>query len=289
MGLSASIRWCMTGTPIQNTLDDLGSLVTFLHVPIMENLKVFRKYIIGSKKYGLRDLQGDKNNLILLLNSICLRRNLSVLSLSSASTTEYRLDLSPSERKAYNSLIKGLKRAIEDAISNRPGSKTHRNILEYLLRMRIFCNNGLRTRTKSGQMLVDKDELLSLLQQSGDATCASCDSDVISLDQQDDGKSSVLTHCFRLVCSDCASHFRESISGQFRKCEFCRNTNEIGNFSLVSTSRDSSSPSTPNEDKSISETSTKIKALVGDIKKHLTGHKRCTTNSLFNVNISNPK
>ncbi|KAK4199749.1 putative ATP-dependent helicase [Triangularia verruculosa] len=51
-GLRAEYRWCLTGTPMQNNLDELQSLVHFLRVPPYDELSEWRKDIDGPMKQG---------------------------------------------------------------------------------------------------------------------------------------------------------------------------------------------------------------------------------------------
>ncbi|KAK3994576.1 transcription termination factor 2 [Cladorrhinum sp. PSN332] len=50
--LRSEYRWCLTGTPMQNNLDELQSLVHFLRVPPYEDLAAWRKDIDAPMKQG---------------------------------------------------------------------------------------------------------------------------------------------------------------------------------------------------------------------------------------------
>ncbi|KAL2162184.1 hypothetical protein VTH06DRAFT_7097 [Thermothelomyces fergusii] len=50
--LRAEYRWCLTGTPMQNNLDELQSLVNFLRIPPYDDLAVWREKIDGPMKKG---------------------------------------------------------------------------------------------------------------------------------------------------------------------------------------------------------------------------------------------
>jgi SNF2 family DNA or RNA helicase len=76
--LSAQHRWCLTGTPIQNSLEDLGALVSFLKVPILEKPPTFRKFIMNPVSSRSR---GRFQNLQKLLQTICIRRTRELLNL----------------------------------------------------------------------------------------------------------------------------------------------------------------------------------------------------------------
>ena len=42
--LDSKLRWCLTGTRVQNKVEDLGSLVSFLRIPQLDTAAAFRKH-----------------------------------------------------------------------------------------------------------------------------------------------------------------------------------------------------------------------------------------------------
>jgi SNF2 family DNA or RNA helicase len=96
--LSSKYRWCLTGTPIQNSLEDLASLVAFIRISPLHTLSEFRKHIITPLLKG-KD-QGS-NSLRILLDSICLRRTKKLLNLPDSFDEDRRIDFSSLEKKVY--------------------------------------------------------------------------------------------------------------------------------------------------------------------------------------------
>jgi SNF2 family DNA or RNA helicase len=64
-------RWCLTGTPIHNSLDDYGALLTFLRVPGLTERNMFEFWI--AKPIKEKKLEGF-TRLQTLVRSTCLRR-----------------------------------------------------------------------------------------------------------------------------------------------------------------------------------------------------------------------
>ena len=157
----------MTGTPIQNGLEDLGALIRFLKLPILEDVVVFRRYICAEAEPTKGQKNQDFSNLRLLLGSICLRRAQSTLPFHSTTDT-VRLQFTEDERKDYRSLEVVCKQALMMAVNSKKSKAAHQNVLEKLLRLREFCN-GIRPSATTSP-----EALFSLMQQTGEALCSYC-------------------------------------------------------------------------------------------------------------------
>ncbi|GLA64998.1 hypothetical protein AtubIFM54640_006733 [Aspergillus tubingensis] len=222
--ISASIRWCMTGTAIQNSLKDLASLLQFLRIPYLNSVVGFHKYMTKTSSRSTRSVQPNYANLKCLLSVICLRRRMSTVFPALGGTfITYRPSFSEAERRVYDELIKAYDRRLK-AATNMPTSKGRADklILTAKLRLRMFCNTGLRSVFLSGgrsdndtdALNLSSDEIVTLLQQDGQNTCSICGMEILTLDPEDEdedkSRSSSLDSWLslsrhrRLKCQICA-------------------------------------------------------------------------------------
>ncbi|KAH6845784.1 SNF2 family N-terminal domain-containing protein [Chaetomium sp. MPI-CAGE-AT-0009] len=220
--LRAKHRWCLTGTPIQNSVEDLGALVSFLRLPILENTATFRKFIASPSTSG----SGERfNNLRVLLGSICLRRKRELVGIPDPTPQVRLLKFSPSEQEEYDNIQLQCRREIDMAVSGQGNKQVKSTVLRSLLKLRLFCNNGTPTRGSgpdSRGTIMDADETLSYLQQNDEADCAYCFRPVHSIsDARDTDGGLLIPGCQHLVCRGCMPQFHAEKS----RCPRCTGEN----------------------------------------------------------------
>ena len=139
--LSANFRWCLTGTPIQNRLEDIGALFAFTKASPFDSMATFRRFITIPFEEG-----GDYRSLASwrlgrLLDSVCLRRTKDLLDLPDRQDRTCTLELSREEREQYDQTMKRMARAIR---MNAEGSdkKSLFGLFQALLQLRLLCNHG---------------------------------------------------------------------------------------------------------------------------------------------------
>ncbi|KAJ6000208.1 hypothetical protein N7481_000617 [Penicillium waksmanii] len=112
--LSAQNRWCLTGTPIQNDIEDLGALIAFLKVPVLERPSTFRKLIShpisSNARYRFKNMQT-------LLHAVCIRRTRGLLEIPEPLIQVKQLPMSQLERSQYRELLHDCKMKIDMAVS----------------------------------------------------------------------------------------------------------------------------------------------------------------------------
>jgi SWI/SNF-related matrix-associated actin-dependent regulator of chromatin subfamily A3 len=229
--LTAQHRWCLTGTPIQNSLDDLGALTTFLKVPILESPQTFAKIV---KNPINTNATTRYQNLRVLLKTICLRRTRELLNLPEPVPQIRRISLTSSERADYDSLVYQGRVQIDMAVSGRRKGPINSTVLKALLKLRIFCNNGkdfAGLESSPNGLPADADEALAYLQQLDQNICAYCSGIVYSLSKNSESESgSFIGKCPHLVCHNCQPQHRQKND----ECPTCEKEGKGGMVALES-------------------------------------------------------
>lgn len=210
----------MTGTPIQNSLEDLGALVQFTRLPSLEDPRKFRRHIVGGIKVAGQLVASNFDNLRALLSVVCIRRPNSLLALPGIEFEECRPVLTAAERIQYNVVIQDCHQAIEKTLYRGVGQNDRYGVLEGLLRLRLFCNGGAKALQLGECSLSPNDKTLSLLQQNEDASCSYCRCEILSMDAEASILAPIATHCRKLVCAECLPRFSEDTS-KLAHCPFC--------------------------------------------------------------------
>ncbi|KAF3760335.1 hypothetical protein M406DRAFT_269047 [Cryphonectria parasitica EP155] len=166
--IPAHYRWCLTGTPIQNSLDDFGSLLAFIRVPPFVTRDQFKFWIsspiLSNREHSLHTLRK-------LVCATCLRRTKAHPYLASTPKlprkTEYVeiVELLPQEREFYEffkrrSYLLASNDAVPDpkatskatnkrrkldasgSISGKQRRKSTGNIMILISVLRMICDHG---------------------------------------------------------------------------------------------------------------------------------------------------
>eukprot|EP01064_Diplonema_japonicum_P021291 TRINITY_DN30823_c0_g1_i1.p1 TRINITY_DN30823_c0_g1~~TRINITY_DN30823_c0_g1_i1.p1 ORF type:complete len:1034 (+),score=274.86 TRINITY_DN30823_c0_g1_i1:68-3103(+) len=154
--LRGTKRWCVTGTPVQNKLDDLWSLLRFLKIPVLSEHVLWTKLIGRPLEAGADTVKGvtpdddveisdfsDTTAAIerikSMLRVLVLRRekkNISDVGLPPKTETVVRLDFTDDERPFYEVLSKLMQDKFNGWLKTGELGKKRANVLEMLLRLR---------------------------------------------------------------------------------------------------------------------------------------------------------
>ncbi|KAM5376427.1 hypothetical protein ACJZ2D_005481 [Fusarium nematophilum] len=139
-------RWCLTGTPIQNRLDDYGALLSFIGVTSFTSKSMF-EFWIGApiRQHRPEGLPRLKK----LVAATCLRRTKGVvweqLNLPRRTTHECVVQLDQHDREIYDFFKRGasaLMTGVLSADTNDSYKAGHGNILPIINTLRLICNHG---------------------------------------------------------------------------------------------------------------------------------------------------
>ncbi|KAF9990547.1 hypothetical protein BGZ75_001111 [Mortierella antarctica] len=243
--IAANYRWCLTGTPIQNNIDELYSLIRFLGIKPYCEWTNFREKISApmkrSQQYGpaMQRVQA-------LLKAVCLRRTKTskvdgkpILNLPDRNVDKVETQFSVDERAFYDALEQRTRDRFNAYVKAGTVMKNYSNILLLLLRLRQACChphliNDFDKVTDQEDAPVDKknhvqkllDNLLDdvrrrLIERGLDAVeCPIC---------MDIGEESViLSKCGHIYCRACiTAHLYNHVEDEDRKCPECRRVTSV--------------------------------------------------------------
>lgn len=140
--LKSEFCWCLTGTPIQNSLGDLWPIIDFLKLKPYANCQTSWKMFCGqnSEKNQFQKLKA-------FLNSFMLRRTHTDIELQLPECLEKIVEekLSTTELSFYKEMEHHAKKQVSKILEKAQANQTHisnfSNILVLLLRLRQVCNH----------------------------------------------------------------------------------------------------------------------------------------------------
>ncbi|KAL6886290.1 SNF2 family N-terminal domain-containing protein [Trichoderma longibrachiatum] len=224
--LHANSRWCLTGTPIQNKLADIGTLFAFIRAEPFCKASAFRKWIELPFDQRGDDLNLVKERLIMLIEAFCLRRTRDIIDLPELQQRVRVLTFSAEERKQYVDTEQILLRKHRHRVGEYKES-TKFGQFQVNLQMRLLCNHGTYQQPFSWhrRSYTYRDECEAIdsatIGQSSEITCVGCRLPMPVLGSSRMGNG-FYEQCAHVVCSECIeqSHTRSEV-GEAQHCPVC--------------------------------------------------------------------
>lgn len=298
--LSAISRWCLTGTPIQNRLEDIGTLFAFIRARPFHTLAIFRQYIVTPYHEGGERRRIACERLGLLLDSLCLRRTKERLHLPGHQDKIVPIILTGAEREQYEKT----KMTMDRIIRQRAGVYERHNafsMFQAILQLRIFCNHGTFQRPFSWNKISRRDmreAAVSALGKNSETSCSACKLPMPVLGSNRIHNNFV-DQCSHVLCSECLDDGASNIdaTGNGRNCPLCErmgttprkaklpkrvNDSLPRDFRLHMENLDGSAEEVDDRYFRMNGYSSKMEALMRDVH-----HNLWTTKRYYRVNVHN--
>ncbi|EOA29760.1 hypothetical protein CARUB_v10012850mg [Capsella rubella] len=209
--LRAKMRWCLSGTPIQNTVDDLFSYFRFLRY---EPYAAYKSFYNTIKVPISRDTPQGYKKLQAVLKTIMLRRTKGtllggkpIIDLPPKKINLNKVEFSVEERSFYTKLEADSRSQFKAYAAAGTLSQNYANILLMLLRLRQACDHPQLVKGYNSDPVGKVSEeaarrlpmetrirLINRLVESSSAICYVCD---------DPPENPVVTLCGHVYCYQC--------------------------------------------------------------------------------------
>ncbi|OAQ70971.2 helicase [Pochonia chlamydosporia 170] len=191
---------------VPNKLSDIGALFSFIRVEPFSKPGIFRKWIELPFEQNMESPTVVKNRLIMLLESLCLRRTKELIKLPGLKLHTRVLDFTTNERKQYQNTKKILMRTIRHQVGEVEQSSKF-GLFQANLQMRIFCNHGTFQKPFSWHRASRQDlceAIVSSLGQDGgmEICCMGCKQPMPILGSSR-WRNGFGQQCAHILCSEC--------------------------------------------------------------------------------------
>ncbi|KAK3845878.1 MAG: SNF2 family N-terminal domain-containing protein [Linnemannia gamsii] len=248
--LNSARRWVVTGTPIQNKLEDLFSLVHFLRAEPWSNFSFWRTFITipfesKDKDKAMRVITSVLEPLVLRRTKATKDENGDPIVMLPERTIEIEyLKFSVQENDIYQALFKDGKTKFNHYCRAGTVLRHYASIFQLLMRMRQVCDHPLlvvgRGKTDGAQDLKDGpvqlEELMAKFSGDGDQNDTSFGASVLenlmrSTDETpecpvcfEDMADGVLMPCMHAACRSCVLDYLQlrDDKGESGECPICR-------------------------------------------------------------------
>ena len=192
-------RWCLTGTPLQNKIEDISGLFLFLRLAPFDDYRQFHGRIIRPL------LRGDSEGLYALqaaLRSVMIRHTKQIVALPPRHDIDVKLSLSSDEKALYDMARDDSLSLIGTCLKHAKYTKGF-HIIQLILRQRQISNHGLHLLSSSTQAALTrrwrtKGASGSLIEELV-VFCEACNLEIRAGEQ-----NAMFEHCFHAVCVKCA-------------------------------------------------------------------------------------
>ncbi|KMT04336.1 hypothetical protein BVRB_8g184110 [Beta vulgaris subsp. vulgaris] len=237
-GLRAKRRWCLSGTPIQNAVDDLYSYFRFLKYDPYSIYNSFcsmvKNQISKNPSRGYQKLQAVLKNIMLRRTKGTLLDGKPIINLPPKSVKLKKVDFSEDERDFYNKLETDSRAQFQAYADSGTVKQNYVNILLMLLRLRQACDHPFLVQGYDSSAVfkssihtakkLPREQLISLLSclEACLAICGIC---------KDPPEDAVVSICGHVFCNQCIS---ERLTGDDNVCPATNCKSELNASSVFS-------------------------------------------------------
>ncbi|XP_021740504.1 helicase-like transcription factor CHR28 [Chenopodium quinoa] len=211
-GLRAKRRWCLSGTPIQNAVDDLYSYFRFLKYDPYSVYNSFcsmvKFQISKNPTRGYQKLQAVLKNIMLRRTKGTLLDGKPIINLPPKSVKLKKVEFSEEEREFYSKLEADSRAQFQAYADSGTVKQNYVNILLMLLRLRQACDHPFLVKGYDSSSVLKssihtakklpRDRQMSLLSclEASQAICGIC---------RDPPEDAVVSICGHVFCNQCIS------------------------------------------------------------------------------------